>query len=185
MSDARRAPVRGRNLVLSGYIGPTQQAVARQVAARLGMPFVDIDTRVEASNDLTTEEIRTRFGEARLKTLEAEVLEEALLQRAAVIRVSGYRLAQGAWLRRFRETGLVLCLVSSIDAVLQALHQSLGTRYHDAEQRAVALGELQREWALRGSPDILELDTTDLELTQIVTAVTRLWERALLREEMR
>ena len=67
MSDARRAPVRGRNLVLSGYIGPTQPAVARQVAARLGMPFVDIDTRVEARNDLTTEEIRSRFGEARLK----------------------------------------------------------------------------------------------------------------------
>ena len=185
MSDARRAPVRGRNLVLSGYIGPTQPAVARQVAARLGMPFVDIDTRVEARNDLTTEEIRSRFGEARLKTLEAEVLEEALLQRAAVIRVSGYRLAQGDWLRRFRETGLVLCLVSSIDAVLQGLHQSLGTRYHDADERAMALGELQREWALRGSPDILEVDTTDLELTQIVTAVVRLWERALLREEMR
>lgn len=184
MSDPRRVSS-GRNLVLSGYIGPLQAVVGRRAATRLGMPYVDIDTRVEARNELTTEEIRSRFGEARLKTLEAEVMTETLLRRDTVIRVSGYRLAQGAWLRQFLETGMVICLVSSIDAVLQSLHQSLGTRYHDADERAVALGQLQREWNLRGLPGVQEVDTTGLELPEVVTTVIRLRERALLREGSR
>lgn len=182
MSDARRVLPRGRNLVLSGYIGPQQAAVARRVAARLDMPFVDSDILVEARNDLSTEEIRAHFGEARLKTLEDEALAEVLLQREAVIRVSGYRLSQGDWLRRFLATGVVVCLVASLDAVLQGLHQALGARYHDADERAVALGQLRREWALRGRPGILELDTSGLELPEMVTAVTRIWQQALSQE---
>lgn len=173
---------RGRNLVLSGYIGPQQSAIARRVAARLLLPFVDIDTRVEERNALSTEEIRSRFGEARLKTLEGEVMEEALLQREAVIRVSGYRLAQGQWLGRFQETGLVICLVAGIDAVLQSLHQALGARYHDPDERAVALGQLQREWTLRERPGLAQLDTSHMQAEEVVAAVIGMRERALAQE---
>ncbi len=173
---------RGRNLVLSGYIGPQQATIGRRVAEALGRPYIDIDTRVEERNDLTSDEIRTRFGEARLKTLEDEVMEEALLQRDAVIRVSGYRLAQGEWLQRFRETGVVICLVASIDAVLHSLHLALGARYHDPDERSLVLGQLQREWGLRGRPGTVELDTSDLELEGVVTRVLRLRQQALARE---
>ncbi len=173
---------RGRNLVLSGYIGPQQATIGRRVAEALGRPYIDIDTLVEERNDLTSDEIRARFGEARLKTLEDEVMEEALLQREAVIRVSGYRLAQGDWLQRFLETGLVICLVASIDAVLHSLHQALGARYHEPDERALVLGQLQREWGLRGRPGTLELDTSDLELDGVVTRVLRLRQQTLARE---
>ena len=173
---------RGRNLVLSGYIGPQQPAIARRVAVRLQLPCVDIDTRVEERNALSTEEIRWRFGEAWLKTLEGEVMEEALLQREAVIRVSGYRLAQGEWLRRFQETGLVICLTASIDAVLHALHQALGARYHEPDERAAALGQLQREWTLRERPGLAQLDASDMQGEEIVAAVIRLRQEALAQE---
>ncbi len=169
---------RGSNLILSGYTGPQQTAIGRRTAAWLDMPYVDVDTLVEARHDLTTEELMATFGEAHLKTLETAVMEETLLQRDAVIHARGYRLAQGDWLRRFQETGVVICLVASIDAVLQGLHQALGTRYHDAAERAVALGRLQREWALRGRPGVLELDTTGLELPDIVTQVVRVRNQA-------
>ncbi len=181
----RPVVTRGRNLVLSGYIGPQQAAVGRSVAARLEMPLVDIDTRLEARHALTGDEIRARFGEARLKTLEEEAMEEALLQRAAVIRVNGFRLAQGEWLRRFQETGLVICLVAGIDAVLHSLHQALGARYHDADERAVALGQMQRDWALRGRAGVLELDTSDMQVEDIVTTVIRLRDQARAREGWR
>ena len=185
MSAARRRPPPGHNLVLSGDIGPLHSVVARRVAARLSMPYVDIGTLLELRHELGVEEIRSRFGEARLKTLEAEMLAEALLQREAVIRVSGYRLAQGDWLRQFQETSLVICLSASLDSVLQSLHQALGARYHDPDERALALGQLGRDWTLRGRPGILELDTTGLDLPEIVTAIIRLRQEALPQEAIR
>lgn len=176
------AVARGRNLVISGFIGPQQAAVVRRTAAQLELPLVDIDTRLETRHALTSDEIRSRFGEARLKTLEAEAMEEALLERAAVIRVGGFHLAQGEWLRRFQDTGLVVCLVASIDAVLHSLHQALGARYHDADERAVALGQMQREWALRGRPGVIDVDTSDMQVEDIVARVIRLRDQALRRE---
>src|SRR5690606_41436702 len=77
-----------------------------------------------------------RSGETRLKTLEAEVVQEALLYRSAVIRVSGQTLLHSNNYGRFSATGPVVCLVASLDSVLQNLHLTLGARYHDPNERS-------------------------------------------------
>ncbi|MBZ0303883.1 MAG: hypothetical protein K8J31_29365 [Anaerolineae bacterium] len=180
MTSTRFIPVSDQNLILTGYTGPRQPAIGRQVAALLQRPFVNIDMQIEERHGLTIDEIRARFGESRLKTLEAEVVQEALLHRSAVIRVSGQTLLHSSHFDRFQSTGPVICLVASLDSVLQNLHLALGARYHNPNERALALGHLQREWAVRQCAGIYEIDTTYRSETEIADRVIALWQQLVL-----
>jgi shikimate kinase len=164
-----------RNLILTGYTGPNQLMIARRIAEKLGMPFVNYETRLEERADLPLTDVRARYGEARLKTLEAEVIQEMVLYRGAVMLVSGQTLKNADYFQRLSETGKIICLVATLDAVLQRVHLSLGARYHNPSERAVALGNLKREWSVRSLPGLREFDTTSLSEAQIIEAIVALW----------
>ena len=162
-----------QNLILTGYIGPGQLAIARRVAERLRMPFVDFELVLEDRAGLAGEELRIRFGEARLKTLESELVAEVALYRGTVIHISGKTLLPHY--ARMSETGQVICIVATLDAVLQRLHLALGARYHNPNERELALGTLRREWAIRKQPGITEVDTSYLSEDQMVEAIAACW----------
>ncbi len=164
-----------QNLILSGYIGPGQLPVARRVADRLRMPFVDFDSILEERGGLSGEEMRIRYGEARLKLLESELVDEVALYRSTVIHISGRTLTQSAHFARLSATGPVICVVASLDTVLQRLHLALGARYHNPQEREIALGTLRREWAIRKKEGVAEVDTSYLSEDQMVEAIAACW----------
>lgn len=169
-------PVSERNLILTGYIGPNQPLLGRQIAERLRMPFVNFDTLIAERVDLPVGDIRTHYGERRLRAIEAELSQETALRRHTLIRVSGRTLVNTDNLTRLQDTGPVICLFVGLDAVLSRLHIDMGARYHSPDERALALGELKREWAVRGLPGVYEVDVTQLEEDEIVEQVAALWQ---------
>lgn len=168
-------PISDRNIILTGYTGPNQPFIARGVAGKLGWQLVNVEQRIAEVMGLTMDEIRLQYGEQRLKTVELEIVQEALLHRRAVIRVSGLTLMNGDTLARFQQTGPVICLVASLDAVLQRLHMALGARFHNPNERALAVGNIKREWSVRGAAGVYEIDTTYKREEQVVDEVIALW----------
>lgn len=164
-----------QNLILTGYIGPNQLAIARRVAERLRMPFVNFEQELEERAEMPPDELRALYGEARLKTVEGELIDQMALYRGVILHVSGQTLMHGDNLARLRTTGPVICLVATLDAVLQRLHLSMGARYHNPRERDLALGTLRREWAVRGHSGVLEFDTSYLTEAATVEGVASLW----------
>jgi shikimate kinase len=164
-----------QNLILTGYTGPGQLSLARRVAERLRMPFVDFELVLEDRADLSGEELRIRFGEARLKTLESELVTEVALYRGTLIHISGKTLMQAGHYARLSETGPVIVVVATLDAVLRRMHLALGARYHNPSERELVLGTLRREWAIRKQPGITEVDTSYLSEDAMVEAVAACW----------
>lgn len=144
------------------------------------MRYVNTISQIEARAGMDVEELRTRYGEARLKMVETEVMSDLLLYRGAVLRVNGETLMRGEFIKRLQENGIVICLVVTLDAVLTRLHQVLGGRYHNPQERALAIGTLKREWAVRKLPDVHELDVTNLTETEIAEAVQNFWQQLVL-----
>jgi shikimate kinase len=178
-------PDSDRNLILTGYTGPNQPAIGRQVAERLNLPFINVEAQIEDRSGSSIDEIKALFGESRLKTLESDVVHEAVLHRGAVIRISGQTLLHGDHLERLRATGPIICLVAALDAVLQRLHLALGARYHDPDERALALGNLKREWGARGREGVYELDATYMNTDQLVANVVSVWQELIAVGEVR
>lgn len=166
-----------RNLIITGYTGPGQAPIGQQVADRLKMRFVNVDTLLEARGEMDVEDMQARFGETRLKMLEADVMQDVMLYRGAVIRVSGQTLLRTETTPRLLQTGVVICLVVTLDMVLRRLHLSLGGRYHNPSERSLAIGHLKREWSVRKFEDVHELDTSKLNEGETINAVCAMWEQ--------
>ncbi|MCU0481208.1 MAG: hypothetical protein MUE54_08345 [Anaerolineae bacterium] len=169
-------PFSERNLILTGYIGPDLSRIARELATSLKMSYFGIDAGIADRAGMFINEIRTQFGENRLKSLEAEVVSETLLRRQGVIYASGRTLNTSDYLARFLETGEVFCLTVNLDAMLHRLHVNMGAQYHNPHDRAIALAELNSEWQIRKKPGIREITVRpDMPREDIITHVASLW----------
>jgi shikimate kinase len=164
-----------RNLILTGYTGPNQPIIGQQVAERLRMRFVNVDALIEQRAAMDAEAFSQRYGETRLKILETETLRDVCLYRGALIRVSGQTLLRAEYVELLQETGPIFCLVASLDAVLQRLHLAMGGRYHNPNERALAIGHLKREWAVRKLAGVHDIDVTYLNEAAMIARIIARW----------
>jgi len=63
-------------IFLVGYAGSGKSSMGRRLARRLGVPFVDTDQRVEASEGASVADIFHYQGEEYFRRLEREVIEQ-------------------------------------------------------------------------------------------------------------
>src|SRR5436309_11010332 len=79
----------GRHIALVGFMGAGKTTLGREVAARLGRPFLDVDDEVERAEGPIWELFEQR-GEATFRELEARFLREAAgRSEPSVIAVGG------------------------------------------------------------------------------------------------
>jgi len=168
-------PQTARNLVITGYTERNKVRYARRVANELGRQIIDVDQLIQerAGDDVQT--IREQYGERRLRTLEDEVMENLVLYRSAVIRISAPTLLVGERCATLLENSYIIALTARLDSLLQGLHVLMGARYHNPDERAYALNDLQRDWALRDLKDIVQLDVTDASDDEITQMMLEIW----------
>ena len=175
------SPFTEQNLILTGYVGPDQLHLGRKIAEQLRMPFVSVELEIADRVNLPVEDILTYYGATHLKTIEAAIVQETALRRGTVIGISGRILLNGDHLTRLRSTGIVISLVIELGAMLRRLHMTMGARYHDPQERAVALAELKREWAVRGIDGIHEIRTSYQTQEETIAEVVGLWQKLAVR----
>jgi shikimate kinase len=168
-------PYVDRNLTLTGYAGADRARISQRVAEQLRLRYVNVDLQLETRLEMPVDRFRTRFGEARLKTLETELMSEVLLNRGALLQINGETLLRGDYIKQLGATGPVLCLTVTLGAALRRLHTAMGARYHDPGERALAIGQLRRDRAAQGKPGIEQLNITNLSQDEIVQAIITQW----------
>lgn len=76
-------------IVLIGFMGAGKTTVGRLLAEHLGLPFVDSDAVIEASEGLAVREIFDTRGEAGFRTIEAATIRGLLDGPDAVLALGG------------------------------------------------------------------------------------------------
>ena len=84
-----RAFLDGRSIVLIGLMGAGKTSVGRRLASRLGLPFTDADTEIEAAAGKTIPEIFADHGEEHFREGERKVIERLLNDPAQVLATGG------------------------------------------------------------------------------------------------
>ena len=114
------------SITLVGMMGAGKSAVGAELARRLGRPFLDSDTEIEAAAAMTIPEIFARDGEAFFRDREAEVIARLLAGPPCVLATGG-----GAWLRdhnrdTIRRAGLSVWLDTDVDTLWHRLRGRTG-----------------------------------------------------------
>jgi shikimate kinase len=97
-------------IYLVGMPGEGKSVVGRELAGRLGVPFIDLDTEIERAAGRRVSEIFARDGEAAFRALEAEALVRAGAQDPAVVACGGGVVLEPANRITLRATGMTVFL---------------------------------------------------------------------------
>lgn len=129
---------------LVGMPGAGKTVVGRELAGRLGVPFVDLDTEIEREQGRAIGEIFGAEGEAAFRALEAAALVKASTHDPSVVSCGGGVVLEPANRITLRNTGTVVYLDVSLD--------QLSARVRPAEDRPLIReeGDLERLLAERG-----------------------------------
>ena len=107
------------NIILTGFMGTGKTAVGREVAVRLGRPFVDLDDLIVQRAGKSIPEIFAQDGEPVFRALEAAVCGEMAAPAGLVIATGGGAVVNSANREALAAGGTVICLEADLETILQ------------------------------------------------------------------
>ena len=108
-----------RSVVLVGMMGAGKSSVGRRLAARLGLPFVDADTEIEAAAGMTIAEIFAAHGEPYFRAGEARVIARLLDHGPQVLATGGGAIMDQRTRDLIHIKGVSVWLKADIDVLLK------------------------------------------------------------------
>ena len=171
------------NIVLTGFMGVGKTAVGREVARRLGRPFVDMDDTIAARAQMSVPDIFARHGEAHFRQLERDVIRELAEQRGLVIATGGGALVDAANRELMARMSLVVCLAASVSTIQERV--SGGGEYSDGSRPLLAgdarqrIGDLLSQRAAAYAEVPYRIDTTGRSVAEVADDVITLARQGL------
>lgn len=96
---------------LVGFMGTGKTTLGRRVAERMGLPFVDLDERIERSSGMTVSQIFALEGEEGFRRRESQALVELTSgPEPAVVATGGGAFTLGSNRRLMKSAGVVVWL---------------------------------------------------------------------------
>lgn len=139
--------IKGKNLVLIGFMGSGKSFLGRVLAQRLQRTFVDTDKEIEKLYKLPVAEIFRRFGETTFRSNEHLLVQKLARQSELVIATGGGLLLNRENIALLKSNGIFI----RVEAAPHILHERL-TRKHVRRpliKKGLTLEELKQQIAGR------------------------------------
>jgi shikimate kinase len=113
------AALGARPVVLVGMMGAGKSTVGRRLALRLGLPFLDADTEIEAAAAMTIPEIFEIHGEPHFRDGEARVIARLLEDGAKVLATGGGAFMREETRNRIGAKAISIWLQADADVIMR------------------------------------------------------------------
>jgi len=162
------------NVFLVGPMGSGKSAVGRQLAARLGLGFLDSDVEIEAATGVDIPYIFEREGEAGFRLREREAIDALTARPRVVVATGGGAVLDPDTRARLRSRGCVVYLRTSVN---QQLARTRRSGHRPLLRNPDPLGSLQRLMQVRAplyeeTADLV-VDTDGRKVSAVVDDIVR------------
>ena len=130
------------NIVLTGFMGTGKTTIGREVAARLGRRFVDLDDLIVERAGKPIGDVFAQDGEATFRGLEAAICREMALPAGLVIATGGGAALSAENRAALMAGGTVVCLEAGPRVILDRLAGQNDRPLLDAPDRGARVAEL-------------------------------------------
>ena len=131
-----------RGVVLVGFMGSGKSSVGRVLARRFGVPFVDVDERIESEAGCRIRDLFGREGEPAFRVREKAALRDVLSVKGCVIATGGGAFADEENRALLRSYAPVVYLEAAVETLLGRLSGDLGRPLLRGRDREEAVREL-------------------------------------------
>ena len=112
-----------RSVVLIGMMGAGKSTVGRRLALRLGLPFIDADTEIEAAAAMTIPDIFETHGEPHFRDGEARVISRILTSGPLVLATGGGAYSRESTRQRIAAAGVSMWLKADADVIMRRVRR--------------------------------------------------------------
>jgi shikimate kinase len=112
-----------RSIVLVGMMGSGKSSIGRKLGLRLGVPFVDADTEIEAAAGMTIPDIFASHGEPYVRAGEARVIARLLDGGPQVLATGGGAFMNPDTRALIRTKGVSVWLNAEFDVLMRRLRR--------------------------------------------------------------
>src|SRR5271165_323521 len=112
-----------RSVVLVGMMGAGKSTIGRRLAARLGVPFLDADSEIEAAAGMSIPDIFEAHGEPHFRDGEARVIARLLESGPAVLATGGGAFMREETRGRVGAKAVSIWLKADIDIIMRRVRR--------------------------------------------------------------
>ena len=160
-----------KNIILTGFMGVGKTSVGMQLAKDLGYTFVDIDTLIEAEQNLTITSIFSTFGEPYFREVETKIIGQVMTREGQVVSTGGGAVIRDVNREAFKKGGFVVCLTASPDVVYERIkHETHRPLLQNADPKAKIKELLDSRAPFYAQADVC-IDTSDKSVDEVIRAI--------------
>lgn len=173
----RKAPVPGagrlkKTVVMVGMMGAGKTAVGRALAARLGVPFLDSDSEIEAAANMTVPEIFVRDGEPFFRRKESQVISRLLDEERGILSTGGGAFLAEANRKMISEKGVSVWLNAGPEVLWNRVrHKDSRPLLRTANPKATLLELYEARQPFYRQADLMVVSEADVSVEQMVDRV--------------
>jgi shikimate kinase len=166
--------MRGRAIVLMGFMGTGKSEVGRRLAQRLGRSFVDTDQLVE---DRAGKRVADE-GEAVFRRLEREAVVDAASRNSVVIAVGGGAVLDAENVRQLQEAGILVHLTARPEVILGRIGDARSRPLLREDPRGTVARMLAERGPAYAAAADVTVDTSERTADEVVGEIQSALERS-------
>ncbi|OFW54264.1 MAG: hypothetical protein A2163_04305 [Actinobacteria bacterium RBG_13_35_12] len=106
-----------KNIIITGFMGTGKSVVAKELARKLKMEFIDMDQIIEESLGISIADIFARYGENYFREQENKLVKELSQKENRVIATGGGTLLSSDNARMLGQAGEIICLYADSQTI--------------------------------------------------------------------
>ena len=167
-----------RNIIITGFMGTGKTAVAKQLACKLKMEFIDMDQIIEESHGISIADIFSRYGENYFRQQENKLAKELSQKENMVIATGGGTLLSLDNARTLGQTGEIVCLYADSQTIYNRVKRKNNRPLLKGKNILSEINRLLEERKKIYDNIKWKIDTTNLNIQEVTDKII-----ALLKNE--
>jgi len=166
------------NIIITGFMGTGKSVVAKELARKLKMEFIDMDRIVEEGQGMSIADIFSRYGEDYFREQENKLVKELSQKENMIIATGGGTLLSSDNASILRQRGQIICLYADSRTIYNRVKRRNNRPLLKGENVLSEIDRLLEERKKIYDNIKWKIDTTNLNIQEVTNKII-----ALLKSE--
>ncbi len=163
-----------RNIIITGFMGTGKSAVAKQLACKLKMEYIDMDQIIEESQGISIADIFSRYGENYFRQQENRLVKELSQKENMVIATGGGTFLFPENARILSQKGSIICLYANSQTIYNRVKKKNDRPLLNGENILDKINHLLKERKKIYDNIKWKIDTTNFTTQEVVDKIINL-----------
>ena len=166
-----------KNIIITGFMGTGKSVVAKELARKLKMEFIDMDQIIEEGQEMSISDIFARYGENYFREQENKLAKKLSQKENMVIATGGGTLLSSDNARMLDQAGEIVCLYADSQTIYDRVKRKNDRPLLKGENVLSEIDHLLEERKKIYANIKWKIDTTNLNIQEVTDKIIALLKR--------